>query len=160
MVIKRKTNAGKKTMKGKATSRKASGKGAVKMIEAYVQRRNVKLKPLADELRLLVKRTVPESRETINPWGIPTFDFHGPLCLMMAGKNHLTFLLPRGTSLTDPSGLLEGTGKNLRHVKVKEAEQLRDANLRHLILEAAALNRKTPLSPSMRVRKATQRNVA
>jgi hypothetical protein len=159
-VTKRKTSVGRKTMRRKATSGKASGKSGVKIIDAYVQRRNAKLKPLADQLRQLVKRTVPESREAINPWGIPTFDFDGPLCLMMVGKYHVTLGFPRGTSLTDPMALLEGTGKNLRHVKLKEAEQLRDPNLRRLILEAAALNRETPLTPSMRVKKATQRHLA
>ncbi|MFI4923170.1 MAG: DUF1801 domain-containing protein [Burkholderiales bacterium] len=104
-------------------------------------------------IRRLVKSAVPASREAINPWGIPTFDFHGPICFMMIGKRHVTFGFPRGTSLADPGMLLEGTGKNLRHVKLKEAERLRDSNLRQLILQAARLNRKTPLTPSMRVKK-------
>lgn len=72
----------------------------------------------------------------------------------MAGKNHVTFGFTRGTSLDDPAGLLEGTGKNLRHVKVKTAEQLRDADLRQLILDAAALNGESPMTSSMRVKKA------
>jgi hypothetical protein len=154
-VTKRKTSVGKNTMKRKTTSGKASGKSVAKIVDSYVQRRNAKLKPLANQLRQLVKRTVPESREAINSWGIPTFDFHGPLCLMMVGKYHVTL-----TSLTDPMRLLEGTGKNLRHVKLKEAEQLRDVNLQRLILEAARLNRKTPLTPSMRVKKTAQRHLA
>ncbi len=150
----------KKTMKSKAASSTVSRQDVAKIIDACVQRGNSKLKHVADELRRLVKKTVPESHEAINPWGIPTFDFHGPLCFMMVGKNHVTFGFSRGTSLTDPAGLLEGTGKNLRHVKLKEAEQLRDASLRKLIREAAALNRQTPLTPSMRAKKATERGLA
>jgi hypothetical protein len=100
----------------------------------------------------LVKRVVPESRETVNPWGIPTFDFHGPMCLLMAGRNHVTFGFVRGTSRSDPGELLEGTGKNLRHVKLKDAKQLPGPNFRQLIAEAAVLNRETPLTPSMRVK--------
>jgi hypothetical protein len=154
MAAKRKTSAGKKTMKSKAACKAASGKDAVKIIDDYVQQRSAKLKRVAAELRRLVKKTVPESREAVNPWGIPTFDSHGPFSLMMVGKNHVTFGFTRGTSLTDPAGLLEGTGKNLRHVKLQEAGQVRDANLRQLIREAAALNRANPLTPSMRVKKA------
>jgi len=90
----------------------------------------------------------------VNAWGVPTFDFYGPFGILMAGKNHITFGFTRGTSLGDPAGLLEGTGKNLRHVKLKTAEQLRDANLRQLILDAAALNGDSPMTPSMRVKKA------
>lgn len=146
MAKKEKTSAAKKPVKAPAAAR---------MVDAYVERRNGGLKPVVDGLRRLLKKTVPKSREAINPWGIPMFDFHGPLCLIMVGKNYVTLGFPRGTALTDRTGLLEGTGKNLRHVKVMRVEQLRDANLRQLVLEAAALNRKTPLTPSMRVRKAT-----
>ena len=155
MVTKRKASPRKKTMNSSGPSSAAPNKEVGKIIDAYVQRRNAKLKPVADALRRLVKKTVPESREVINPWNIPMFDFHGPLCLLMLGKNHVTFGFPRGTSLTDPSGLLEGTGKNLRHVKLTLLEQVRDSNLRQLIQQAAALNRVTPLTSSMRVKKPT-----
>ncbi len=154
MATKQKTSAAKKPQKTPAASRTASGKDAARLIDAYIERRNAGLKQVTDGLRRLLKKTVPKSREAINPWGIPMFDFHGPLCLIMVGKNHVTLGFPRGTSLTDPTGLLEGTGKNLRHVKLKGVEELRDANLRRLILQAAALNRETPLTPSMRVKKA------
>lgn len=91
--------------------------------------------PAADALRRLVKQTVPASRETLNPWGIPTFDFHGPLCYMMVGKHHITFGFPRGASLSDAGKLLEGTGRDLRHLKVREPRQLHDADVRQLIVE-------------------------
>ena len=141
--------------KKKSTSKEAYGKDAAKFINAYMQRRSPNLQHLAAGLCRLVKKTVPASREAVNPWGIPAFDFHGPFCFMMVGKNHVTFGFARGTSLADPGKLLEGIGKNLRHVKLSEPAQLRDANLRRLIKEAAALNRATPLTPSMRVKKAT-----
>ena len=66
----------------------------------------------------------------------------------------MTFGFSRGTSLANSAGLLEGTGKNLRHVKLKDVEQVCDPNLRKLIVEAAALNRVTPLMLSMRVKQA------
>jgi hypothetical protein len=155
MAAKPKTSAARKTVKKKGATRAASGKEAVKIIDAYLRTKNPQLKDLANELRRAVRKTVPASREGINSWGIPTFDFHGPFGLLMVGKNHVTFGFTRGTTLSDPAGLLEGTGKNLRHVKLQTAEQLRDANLRQLILEAAALNRETPMTPSMRVKKTT-----
>jgi hypothetical protein len=153
MASKAKTTAKKRKRSSKA-SKSAFGKDAVRLIDSYVQRKNAKLKPVADGLRQLVKKTLPGSREAINPWGVPAFDLHGPVCVMMVGKHHITLGFTRGTSLPDGTGLLEGTGKNLRHVKLKEVEQLRDANLRQLLLEAAALNEKSPLTESMRPRKA------
>jgi len=134
-------------------SRSASGKEAIRAIDDYVRHKNGKLESVANALRRLVKKTLPRSREAVNAWGIPTFNFNGPLCYMMQGKQHLTLGFMRGTSLADDAGLLEGTGKNLRHVKLKEIEQLCDANLRQLLLEAAALNERTPLTHSMRAKK-------
>lgn len=152
MATRRKSSAERKTLRKKGASRAAAGKDAVKIIDAYLRTKNSQLKDLANELRRVVRKTVPASREAINPWGIPAFDFHGPFGLLMVGKNHVTFGFTRGTALRDPAGLLDGTGKNLRHVKLHTAEQLRDANLHQLILEAA-LNRETPMTPSMLVKK-------
>ena len=145
--------AAKQTTAGGTTGKSATGPEAVYRIDDYVQVKNAKLAPLSRELRRLVKKTVPGSQEAMNSWGVPTFDYHGPMCLMMVGKSHVTLGFARGASLKDSAGLLEGTGKNLRHVKLKEVEQLRDANLRQLLVEAAALNEETPLSESMRVKK-------
>jgi hypothetical protein len=134
-------------------SRSARGAEAAKLINAYVGRSHANLQAVAHRLRRLVKKTVPASRETVNAWGIPTFEYNGPMCLMMVGEHHVTLGFTRGTSLPDDAELLEGTGKNLRHVKLKEVEHLRDANLRQLLLEAAALNEAKPMSGSMRAKK-------
>lgn len=125
---------------------------AAAAIDAYVRKQNPNLKPVADAVRALVRKVAPESREIINPWGLPTFEYYGPICYLMIGKNHITFGFPRGTSLQDSAKLLEGTGKNLRHVKLRGVSDVHDANLRQLILEAKALNVDQPLGPAMRTR--------
>jgi len=115
-----------------------------KQIRVYVRKKNAALLELTTALRRFVKKTVPKSLELINPWGIPVFAWRGPIAYLMVGKNHVTFGFPRGTELPDPAHLLEGTGKKLRHVKIREKEQLVDANLRDLILSAVSLNRRDP----------------
>jgi len=112
---------GDDAVENKAMSRAASGADAAKIFDAYVERKNPRLKNVAQELRRLMKKTLAASHETINPWGIPTFDFFGPVSFLMIGKHHVTFGFTRGSSLSDPAGLLEGTGKNLRHVKLTDA---------------------------------------
>jgi len=103
-------------------SESATGAEAVRRISAYVELKNPKLELVANAVRQLVKKTVPEAREAVNTWGLPTFEQHGPMCYMIVGKNHVTLGFTRGTSLEDSAELLEGKGKNLRHVKVKEVE--------------------------------------
>lgn len=121
------------------------GKEAVAWINMYVEKKGPKLLPVAEGLRRLVKKTVAGVKESVNPWKIPTFASNGPMCFFMVGKNHVTFGFLRGTSLTDPAGLLEGTGKNLRHVKLRTMEDLKRPGLKKLIAEAAKLNEKEPM---------------
>jgi hypothetical protein len=92
-----------------------------------------------------VNKTVKGAKESVNSWKIPTFECNGPMCFFMVGKHHVTFGFLRGTSLPDPAGLLEGTGKNLRHVKLRTAEDVRTPALRKLIEAAARLNKKEPM---------------
>jgi hypothetical protein len=119
-------------------------------IDLYVARENPALVHVVDALRSLVKKTVPGSREAINPWGVPIFEWNGPLCYIRVGKTHVTFGFPRGASLKDLGKLLEGAGRNLRHVKIKDVAQTRNPNLKDLLLQAKALNDKTPVSASLR----------
>jgi hypothetical protein len=126
------------------------GKEARQWIDDYVEKKGSKLIAVAEGLRRLVKKTVSGSTESMNPWGIPAFESDGPMCFFMVGKNHVTFGFLRGTSLPDPEGLLEGTGKNLRHVKLRCVEDLKGPALKKLIVAAAKMNRKEPME-GMRV---------
>jgi len=103
-----------------------------------------KLQEIVRGLRVLIQKVVPEVTETVNPWGIPTFELNGPMCYFMVATKHITFGFPRGTSLADPHGLLEGTGKDMRHVKLRNVEDLQREGLRELVEEAARLNRESP----------------
>jgi hypothetical protein len=54
MAANRKAGAGKKALKKKGSSRAASGKDALKIIDAYLQTKNPTLKKLAGEFRRLI----------------------------------------------------------------------------------------------------------
>jgi hypothetical protein len=122
------------------------GKEARQVIDDYVEKKGSKLIAVAEGLRRLVKKSVSGSRESLNPWRIPTFESNGPMCFFMVGKNHVTFGFLRGTSLPDPEELLEGTGKNLRHVKLWTVEDLKRPGVKKLIAAAAKLNKKEPMA--------------
>ena len=111
----------------------------------YVRDDNPELRKVARALGSFVKRTVPGTKETVNAWGIPTFEAPDPFCFYMAGKNHVTFGFHFGTSLKDPESLLEGTGRNIRHVKLRTVADLEQKSLRELVLAAARLKGKTPM---------------
>jgi hypothetical protein len=102
------------------------------------------MQALAQELRRVVKERVPEARESVNAWGIPTFSVVGSFAFFLIAKAHLSLGFALGTSLKDPHHLLEGTGKNLRHVKIRTKEDLSKPGLAELIIDAARIDRQTP----------------
>ena len=121
------------------------GKKARLWIDDYVKKAG-ELPGVAKAVRTLVKKTVAGCEEYVNPWKIPTFDLNGPLCFYMVAKEHVVFGFVRGAMLRDPGKLLEGTGKYLRHVKLRSVADLRKPGVRSLLEEAADLNRKEPVT--------------
>jgi len=119
-------------------------------IDLYVARENPALVHVMDALRALVKETVPVAREGMNPWGVPIFEWNGPLCYLRVGKKHVTFGFPRGASMKDPGKLLEGEGNNLRHVKISDVATISNPHVKALLLEAKSLNDKTPVARNLR----------
>jgi len=120
------------------------GKEGRAWIDEYVAKAG-KMKGVLKALRALVKRTVAGCEEYVNPWKIPSFDSDGTVCGFMTGKEHVTFIFLRGAALPDPEGLLEGTGKSVRHVKVRTVADVKKPALKKLIAEAAKLNKKKPM---------------
>ena len=121
------------------------GKEARVWIDEYVKNGG-KLTGVAKAVRALVKKTAAGCEEYVNPWKIPTFDLHGPLCFYMLAKDHVVFGFVRGAVLRDPEKFLEGTGKYLRHVKLRSVADVRRPGVRSLLEQAADLNRKEPVT--------------
>ena len=124
------------------------GKQAGVWINDYVKKAK-KCEGVAKAVRTLVKKTVKGVEEYVNPWKIPSFDSNGPLCCFMVGKQHVTFAFLRGAALPDPEKLLEGTGKGVRHVKLRSVADVKRPGVKKLIAEAAKLNKKDPASGIM-----------
>jgi hypothetical protein len=120
------------------------GKEGRAWIDEYVAKAGKK-KDVVKGLRSLVKRTLAGCEEYVNPWKIPSFDSNGTVCGFMTGKEHVTFIFLRGAALPDPEGLLEGTGKYVRHVKVRTTADVKKPALKKLIAEAAKLNKREPM---------------
>jgi hypothetical protein len=120
------------------------GKEGRAWIDEYVAKSG-NMKGVLKGLRALVKKTIAGCEEYVNPWKIPSFDSNGTVCGFMTGKEHVTFIFLRGAALPDPEGLLEGTGKSVRHVKVRTAADVKKPGLKKLIVEAAKLNKREPM---------------
>ena len=75
------------------------------------------------------------------------------ICLIVVYRDHVNLLFPRGVDLKDPRGLLEGSGKAMRHVKMLSAGDVERPGVRALIKQAK--KRPDLGKPSQRLRKVT-----
>ena len=93
--------------------------------------------PLGAALRALILEAVPDATESIK-WGTPNYDKNGSVCSIRSGKGFVALQFgPIGTSLDDPDGLLEGTGKAMRHVKIRSETDLKKQLFTSWIKQAA-----------------------
>lgn len=58
------------------------------------------------------------------------------ICLLVIYRDHVNLMFPRGVDLEDPHQLLEGSGKAMRHVKMRAVEDLERPGVRQLIAQA------------------------
>jgi hypothetical protein len=55
------------------------------------------------------------------------------ICVCILYNDYVNLGLPRGVDMPDPEGLLEGTGKRARHVKIYDLDQLEQPEVVALI---------------------------
>ena len=58
------------------------------------------------------------------------------ICLVVVYRDHVNVMFPRGVDLKDPKGLLEGSGKAMRHVKMLTARDAARPGVRELLTQA------------------------
>jgi uncharacterized protein YdeI (YjbR/CyaY-like superfamily) len=116
-----------------------------KRIDAYVAKSQEFAQPILNHLRKLIHRAIPEVEETIK-WGMPFFDYKGPLCNIAAFKQHVVFSFWKGELLKDANSVLQPRaadgGSAMGHFgKITSLNDLpADKVIIDLIVEAKKLN--------------------
>ncbi len=77
-------------------------------IDAYIEKSADFAKPILRHIRQVVHQASPLITETVK-WGMPFFDYKGPVCMMAAFKQHLGFGFWKASRLNDPGHLLQGS---------------------------------------------------
>lgn len=94
-------------------------------------------RPLAEAMRDRVREVLPDATEAVK-WGALTWIAPGKRNVTALGiyDDHINLVLHEGALLLNPHGLIEGTGKRLRHIKCWTVEDVARPGLREA-LEAA-----------------------
>jgi len=107
-------------------------------------RRKKTVKTIAEDLRALLIGLhpdvveVPRKGDKAVSYGFGEKKMSEAYCYLMPQTDRVNLGLYHGALLEDPNGLMEGTGKKLRHVKVFDRETARSAKVAHLVHMAMA----------------------
>ncbi|HEY0319822.1 MAG TPA: DUF1801 domain-containing protein [Pyrinomonadaceae bacterium] len=112
-------------------------------IEKFLAAYSPAVRDLTLKVRALVLKVVPDAVEQVDAasnligygFGLKYADL---ICVIMPLKSAVNLGFYRGTELPDPKGLLEGTGKRNRHVKLKTETEIENPALRELLKAAVA----------------------
>ena len=98
------------------------------------------LGPLGAELRGVIRKALPGATETIK-WGMPVYECDRIVCAVRPAKGYLALQLYTGAAdLPDPDGLLEGTGKTMRHVKIRSKADIKKKQFTSWLRKAAGVS--------------------
>ena len=102
------------------------------------------MRPIARRLREVVVKVDPDTVEVVRlgdraaTYGVGPKKMSEGYAYVLPHKNWVNLGFYKGAELPDPAGIMEGTGKKLRHVKVRSVEEAARPELRALIEEALA----------------------
>lgn len=80
------------------------------------------------QLRSLVGNICPQAEERFMYGGIVVYEGRA-VCGYFSRAGHVTVELERGCDLSDTWGVLEGKGKNRRHIKLRAGNSLEDKHV-------------------------------
>jgi hypothetical protein len=124
--------------------------------EQAIAKADPEAQELARQARKMIIAVMPEVVEV--PWPRLRIASYGVgpkkntehFCYISAQKHDINLGFYHGAELPDPEGLLQGTGKRLRHIKIREAGALGRVALQRL-LKAATTHRMPQHSAANRV---------
>ena len=136
-------------MKTSARTTSTDNRSASQQIDAIIKKPGDWRGARLSQLRVLIRKTDVDIIEEVkwkkpsNPMGVPVWSFHGIVCIGEALKNAVRLTFPKGAMLKDPKKLFNTRldSKIVRAIDFSEQDNVDEAGLKAMILEAMKLNR-------------------
>lgn len=112
-----------------------------KEVDKWIINLEPNLREIANVLRDVIFKAEPAITESVK-WSRPVYSHNGNICSIDPAKDHLNLGFFEGANLPDPEGLLEGTGKEHRHIKVFKSLDIHRESFKSLIREAVKYHEK------------------
>lgn len=120
--------------------------------EDVLEGTTAELRAIAERLRALIDELdpacveVPRPGESAASYGVGPKKMSEAYAYIMPQSSYVNLGFFYGTALPDPEGLLEGSGRTMRHVKIRSLEAAGQPAIRDL-LRAALQERREALGP-------------
>ena len=109
---------------------------SVTSVDEYLELLDNPQTEVAARLRAIVRGRYPRLREDIK-WHVPVYSLGTtPIVSIEGFKAHVNLKFFKGADLEDRDGILEGTGKGVRHARFRSPEDVEEDKIRPLIDEA------------------------
>ena len=110
-------------------------------VEEFLAGYSSEVQAIAVQVRALVRGVLPNALEIVDvPAKMIVYgtenSYKGMICVISPYTKHVNLGFARGISVPDPVGLLEGTVKRARHVKLKSVANVQRPEVRVLIVAA------------------------
>jgi hypothetical protein len=85
-------------------------------VEDYIKQQPSPQKEILQKLRRIILKTFPDTTEEMK-WGVPTYN--QGMYYLVSLKNHVNIGFSIKGLSEDELGFVEGTGKTMRHLKIR-----------------------------------------
>ncbi|MEH7237813.1 DUF1801 domain-containing protein [Bacillus sp. JJ1562] len=115
----------------------------IEAVDQYILKLAEDIQNITAALRKIILDASPNLVEEYK-WSMPNYTYKGLVCYLQASKKHVNFGFHRGVELQekDINQLLEGSGKGMRHIRIKKIEEIQPEVFTELIKAAVELNEK------------------
>jgi len=100
------------------------------LVTKYISEAPEEQKRIMEDLRSIIHNEVPMVTESFK-WGRPVFSTNTDFAYFKTAKSYLTFGIFNFDKIINNIDLLEGTGKDMRHVKIKKIGDLQPSIIKN-----------------------------
>ncbi|WP_052467162.1 DUF1801 domain-containing protein [Psychroserpens damuponensis] len=103
-------------------------------VTTYIENSDDKNKEVLNKLRNLIFSLVPSVNEQFK-WSRPVYAISKDFCYLKTTKKAVTLGFFEFDKIKTNSHLIEGTGKSMRHIKIKNAEEIEKFEISKMVNE-------------------------
>lgn len=108
-------------------------------VEGYIEGLEGWQRETMARLRKIIVKAAPSATEAVK-WSQPVFESNGPFAYLKEHSKTVNFGFWRGVDISDPKGVLEGSGEKMRHVKLSGPDDIDEKLFADFVVQAVALN--------------------